>query len=286
MEQAAIQAYLIGVSFSIFILVSLGLAVIFGMMRVINLAQGEFLMLGAFVCTFANQAGLNLWLSFLAAALAVGLFGVLVERLIIRHLYGRIVDTLLATWGLSLFLVGGVTTLLGPQTRSIAADLGNVAVGTYTLSAYNFVMMGVAAAMLVFTFVLWRFTRFGLVARATMQNPGMASGLGVNADFVYMATFGFGAGLTGLAGAVLVPVTGASPPMGLFFVAKAFITVIAGGPLPLIGTLSAAGLFSFIDGIVSFVSSSVVADMTVLFVAIVLLRLLPDGITGRSRRGI
>jgi branched-chain amino acid transport system permease protein len=260
--------------------------VIFGMMRVINLAQGEFLMLGAYACTFANRAGLSLWLSFLAAALAVGLFGILVERLIIRHLYGRIVDTLLATWGLSLFLVGGVTTLLGPQTESVAADLGNVAVGTYTLSAYNFVMMGVALAMLVFTFVLWRFTRFGLVARATMQNAAMASGLGVNSGLVYMATFGFGSALTGLAGAVLVPVTGASPPMGLFFVAKAFITVIAGGPLPLIGTLTAAGLFSFIDGIVSFVSSSVVADMTVLFVAIVLLRLLPHGITGRLRRGL
>ncbi len=286
MEQIALYAYLIGVSFSIFILVSLGLAVIFGMMRVINLAQGEFLMLGAYVCAFSARAGLGLWLSFLAAALVVGLFGIVVERLIIRHLYGRIVDTLLATWGLSLFLVGGVTTLFGPQTESVAADMGNFTVGAYTMSKYNFVMMGVAVAMLLLTFCLWRYTKFGLIVRGTMQNAGMASGLGVNTGMVYMATFGFGSALTGLAGAVLVPVTGAAPPMGLFFVAKAFITVIVGGHLPLLGTLSAASLFSAMDGIVSFLSSSVVADMTVLFVAIVLLRLLPHGITGRLRRGL
>ena len=286
MQQLANYAYLIGFSFSIFVLISVGLAVIFGMMRVINLAQGEFLMLGAYVCTLATKQGLSLWLAILVAGIVVGLFGIVVERLLIRFLYGRIIDTLLATWGLSLFLVGGVTTLFGPQTESVAADLGSFAIGDISFSQYSLVMIAVALALLALTYALWRFTRFGLVVRGTMQNAEMASALGVNTRTIYMLTFGFGSALTGLAGALLVPITGASPPMGVFFVARAFITVIAGGPLPLIGTLSASALFATIDGIVSYVWTSVVGEIAVLFVAIVLLRMLPLGITGRLRRGL
>jgi len=103
---------------------------------------------------------------------------------------------------------------------------------------------------------------------------------------VYMLTFGFGSALTGLAGAVLVPVVGASPQLGLSYIAKAFITVISGGPLPLLGASAASALFGTIDGIVSYESSTVVSEVAVLLFAIVLLRLLPLGITGRLRRGL
>ena len=267
-------------------LISVGLAIIFGMMRVINLAQGEFLMLGAYVCVIATTAGLSVWLGIVLAALAVGIFGVLVERLIIRHLYGRIIDTLLATWGLSLFLIGGVTILFGPQSESVGVDLGKFSIGDFTYSVYSLAMMAIAVAMLVATYVLWRFTRFGLVVRGTMQNPRMAAAMGINTDRVYMLTFGFGSALTGLAGAVLVPITGASPQLGLAFIAKAFITVIAGGPLPLLGATAASGLFGFIDGIMDYRYGPVLAQITVLLVAILLLRLLPSGITGRLRRGL
>ncbi|MFO1056149.1 MAG: branched-chain amino acid ABC transporter permease [Dongiaceae bacterium] len=286
MQQIANYAYLIGSSFSVLILISLGLAVIFGMMRVINLAQGEFLMLGAYVCTLATKHDLPLWAGVLLAGLAVGLFGILVERLMIRFLYGRIVDTLLATWGLSLFLVGGVTTIFGPQSESVAADLGSFSVGGLAFSRYNLVMMAVAVAMLAGTYALWRWTRFGLVVRGTMQNPAMADALGTDTRRVYMLTFGFGSALTGLAGAILVPSTGASPTMGVFYIAKAFITVIAAGPLPLIGTTSASALFAAIDGVVAYLWSSVTGEIAVLLVAILLLRALPLGITGRLRRGI
>jgi branched-chain amino acid transport system permease protein len=285
-EQIAIYAYLITFSIGLFVLISLGLAVIFGMMGVINLAQGEFLMLGAYVCAHVARTGASLWLAFLAAALVVGLFGIVVERLLIRFFYGRIVDTLLATWGLSLFLVGGITTLFGPQSDSVAANLGNFAIGDFTIALYNVVVIAIAAAMMALTWALWRFTRFGLVVRGTMQNPTMASALGIDRDRIYMLTFGFGSALTGLAGAVLVPITGVAPTMGVFFIAKAFVTVITGGNLPLLGTLSAAGLFGTIDGAVSFAWSAVVGEMSVLLVAIVLLRMLPLGITGRMRRGI
>jgi len=286
MQQLANYAYLIGFSFSIFVLISIGLAVIFGMMRVINLAQGEFLMLGAYVCVIVTTAGLSVWLGIVLAALTVGLFGIVVERLIIRHLYGRIIDTLLATWGLSLFLIGGVTILFGPQSESVGVDLGKFSIGDFTYSVYSLVMMATAVAMLVATYALWRFTRFGLIVRGTMQNARMAAAMGINTDRVYMLTFGFGSALTGLAGAVLVPITGASPQLGLTYIAKAFITVIAGGPLPLLGSTAASGLFGFIDGIMDYRYGPVLAQITVLLVAILLLRLLPSGITGRLRRGL
>ncbi|MBM3484343.1 MAG: branched-chain amino acid ABC transporter permease, partial [Alphaproteobacteria bacterium] len=228
MDEVGIYAFQIGYSFAIFILISLGLAVIFGMMRVINLAQGEFLMLGAYVCMFATKAGINVWLAFILSGLAVGIFGMIVERVLIRRLYGRIVDTLLATWGLSLFLVGGVTTLFGPQGEGVESGLGSVQMGAYRISQYDLVLIGIAILLLVLTYGLWRFTRFGLYVRGTMQNPDMAAGVGVNKNLVYTLTFGFGSALTGLAGAVLAPIAGVAPPMGIFYVAKAFITVISG----------------------------------------------------------
>jgi len=278
--------YLIVYAIALLVIISLGLAIIFGMMRVINLAHGEFIMLGAYACVFATGAGSPLWLAFIVAAVAVGLFGIVVERVMVRFLYGRIIDTLLATWGLSLFLVGIVTTIIGPRGRSVQTSFGSVDIAGTNISSYSFVLIGMAFLMIAITWSLVRFTRYGLIVRGTMQNAEIASALGVNRGATYMVTFGFGAALAGLAGAVLAPITGASPTMGLFFVAKAFINVIIGGHLPITGTLAAAGIFGSIDGVVSFLWSSVVGEVSVLIVALVLLRLLPMGITGRMRGGL
>lgn len=278
--------YLVVYSIALLILVSLGLAVIFGMMKVINLAHGEFMMLGAYVCVLCVNAGAPLWLAFTAAAVAVGLFGVIVERAIIRFLYGRVVDTLLATWGLSLFLVGFVTTVFGPQAWSIPIQFGNVTFGGMNFSSYNFVLIAIAIGMVAATWAIARFTTVGLIVRGTMQDATIAGALGVNPGLVYMGTFGYGAALAGLAGATLVPITGASPALGASFVAKAFITVIVGGHLPLLGTAAASSLFGTFDGFVSYVWSSVVGEVSVLIVAVILLRLLPLGITGRIRSGL
>jgi len=282
----ATTLYLIVYSIALLVLVSLGLAVIFGIMKVINLAHGEFIMLGAYSCVFCVNAGAPLWLAFACATIAVGLFGVVVERLVIRFLYGRIVDTLLASWGLSLFLVGLVTTVFGPRSWSVPVSFGNVTFAGINFSSYNFVLISIAFAMVAITWAIARFTTVGLIVRGTMQEATIASALGVNPGLVYMGTFGYGAALAGLAGAVLVPITGASPTLGLFFVAKAFITVIVGGHLPLIGTVAASGLFGTIDGFVSYAWSSVAGEVGVLIVAVVVLRLLPLGITGRMRSGL
>jgi branched-chain amino acid transport system permease protein len=281
-----VYAYQIAFSFSILILISLGLALIFGMMKVINLAQGEFLMLGAYFFVLNSNLGLPLWLAMVAAGLMVGIVGVIVERTVIRFLYGRVLDTLLATWGISLLLVGLVTTIAGPQSKSVPANIGTVSLGGLDVPGYSLVMILAAILMLAGTYALWRFTNLGLLVRGTMQNPEMSRALGTNTSMIYMFTFGFGSALTGLAGALLVPLFGASPTMGSFYISKAFISVISGGPWPIIGTISASGLYGVIDGVVSYKMSPVFAEICVLFVAVVMLRLLPQGITGRMRKGI
>jgi branched-subunit amino acid ABC-type transport system permease component len=266
-------------------LISVGLAIIFGMMRVINLAHGEFLMLGGYAAIVATNHGVNIWLSMLVVApIAVGLLGVVVERAIIRFLYGRMIDTMLATWGLSLFLVGLTTAIFGNTTVGISAPLGSIQIGDYRTSAYTLFVIVVAVVVLGAIFAAMRGTRLGLIARGTMQNANMAAALGVNPPRVYAVTFGIGAALSGLAGAVLAPVSGVFPTIGVAYVAKSFITVIGGGAAILSGTVSASALFGTINQIATFVTTPVFGEVALLAAAIVLIRLLPQGITGRFFR--
>ena len=179
-------------------LISIGLAIIFGMMRVINLAHGEFLMLGGYAAIVATGHGINIWLSMLVVApIVVGIIGVVVERTIIRFLYGRMIDTMLATWGLSLLLVGLTTAIFGNTTVGISAPLGSFEIGAYRLSAYTLFVIAVAFVVLAAIFATMRWTRLGLIARGTMQNANMAAALGVNPPRVYAITFGIGAATVG-----------------------------------------------------------------------------------------
>lgn len=266
-------------------LISIGLAIIFGMMRVINLAHGEFLMLGGYSAIEATDAGVNIWISMLIVApIVVGLIGVIVERTIIRWLYGRMIDTMLATWGLSLFLVGLATAIFGNTTVGLSAPLGSFQIGGYRTSAYTLVVIAVAALVFLSVFLVMRYTRLGLIARGTMQNADMAAALGVNPGRVYAVTFGIGAALTGLAGGVLAPVSGVFPTIGVAYVAKSFITVIGGGAAIVAGTASAAALFGTINQIATYATTPVFGEVALLAAAILLIRVLPQGITGRFFR--
>jgi branched-subunit amino acid ABC-type transport system permease component len=266
-------------------LFSVGLAVIFGMMRVMNLAHGEFLMLGAYAVLVPASWGVNLWICmFVIAPLFVGLIGVIIERLIVRYLYGRMMDTLLATWGLSLFIVGLMTTLFGNTMEGVSTPLGSYRIGELSDSVYKFVVIAVAVVVLVGLYLLLKFTRFGLVARGTMENAGQASVMGVNPRRVYTITFGVGAALSGLAGAVLAPISGVLPSMGVAYIGKAFITVIGGGEAIVTGTAAAATLFGTVNQVTTYAYSAVVGEVALLLAAIVMLRILPQGITGRFFR--
>ncbi len=267
------------------LIISLGLAVIFGMMRVINLAHGEFLMLGAYAAILSARAGLNIWLAMLVVApLAVGAIGVAVERLVIRRLYGRMLDTMLATWGLSLGFIGAVTMIFGNTVAGFSAPLGSVAIGGYRSSGYGLFLIGAACVLIAGVWAVLRFTPAGLIARGTMQNPEMAAALGVSPSRVYAIAFAVGAALSGLAGALIAPFSGVVPTMGTVYIAKAFITVITGGAAMLAGTLSASGLLGTVATLGTFATTPVLGEVAMLAVAIVLLRLLPEGITGRFFR--
>ena len=267
-------------------LISLGLAIVFGMMRVINLAHGEFLMLGGYTVVVATNNGVNIWFAMLILApLVVGIIGLIVERCLIQWLYGRMIDTLLATWGLSLLFIGIITSIFGASTSTvISPPLGAVTIGDYTSSGYEIFLIFVVIVLLILVYLTLRFTSLGLVARATMQNADMAACLGISTSRIYMVTFSLGAAVSGLAGGLLAPITGVLPNIGVIYIAKAFITVISGGSAILAGTTSASVLLGGVNGIMSYVTGPTFGEVGLLFTAIILLRLMPTGITGRFFR--
>lgn len=286
MDLAIIGALEILSSIAVLVIISLGLAVIFGMMRVINIAHGEFIMVGGYATVLAvNAFGVPVWIAMLVVApLVVGLLGLVVEACLVRFLYGRMVDTLLATWGLSLFLIGFVSVVFGNSIEGISAPLRGISIGDYRFGLYTIFLIAMATILLAAVYAVLRFTKLGLIARGTMQNPKMAATLGVNPGLVYRVTFVIGAALSGLAGGLMAPVTGVVPTMGAQFVAEAFITVITGGAAIVVGTLSAAGLLGAISKIVTLATTTVYGNVALLLASLVLLRLLPQGITGRFFR--
>ncbi len=267
-------------------LISLGLAIVFGMMRVINLAHGEFLMLGGYTVVVATNNGVNIWFAMLILApLVVGIIGLIVERCLIQWLYGRMIDTLLATWGLSLLFIGIITSIFGASTSTvISPPLGAVTIGDYTSSGYELFLIFVVIVLLILVYLTLKFTSLGLVARATMQNADMAACLGISTSRIYMVTFSLGAAVSGLAGGLLAPITGVLPNIGVIYIAKAFITVISGGSAILAGTTAASVLLGGVNGMMSYVTGPTFGEVALLFTAIILLRLMPTGITGRFFR--
>jgi branched-chain amino acid transport system permease protein len=267
------------------VLTSAGLAVVFGMMRVINLAHGEFVMLGGYATIACSRAGIDIYLAMLVIApLVVGVVGLIVERTIIRFLYGRMIDTMLATWGLSLLLIGLVTLIFGNTAVSVPAPIPGYQLGDYQMGGYNLFIILVAAALIVAMWGVLKFTRAGLIARGAMQGSDVVASLGYDPRKVYMITFTVGAGLSGLAGGVLAPLTGLLPSSGGAYIAKAFITVITGGAAVISGTLASAVIFGTVNQIVSFAAHPVIGEIAMLVLAIILLRLMPSGITGRFFR--
>jgi branched-subunit amino acid ABC-type transport system permease component len=266
-------------------LMGLGLAVIFGMMRVINFAHGEFMMIGGYVILVATRNGINIWFAMLVLApIVTGLIGLIFERILIRFLYGPMIHTLIATWGLSLFLIGVATIIFGNVTAGVKAPLGFFSVGPYNIADYTLVIIVITLVVYVLAFVLFRYTKFGLIARATLSNPEQAAALGVSTPKVYMATFGIGSALTGMAGALLAPMNIISPTIGAAYIGKVFITVISGGTAAIVGTATASSIFGTLAQLVTFETTPVLGQVALLVAAIILLRVLPQGITGRFFR--
>lgn len=285
MDLAGLLAFNVLSGIATLALITIGLGVIYGMMRIINLAHGEFMMLGAYTTVTAVGLGVNIWIAMLVLPpIVVGLIGLILERVLIRFLYGRMMDTMLATWGVSLGLIGVSATVYGNVVRGVTAPLGGFSIGRYGASLYSLVIIATAVACLGGMYALLRLTKFGLVLRAAMQNPRMAAALGINPPTIYMLTFSLGAGLAGLAGGVLAPISGISPNMGGAYIANAFITVLGGGPAIIAGTGIASTLFGTINQLVSFLANPVLGTVSLLVFALIMIRILPQGITGRFLR--
>jgi urea transport system permease protein len=187
--------------------------------------------------------------------------------------------------GLSLFLIGLVTTIFGNTMIGLPTPLGGLQIGGYRIGLYNLFLIAVAIVLFTAIYVVMKVTKFGLMARATMQNAEMTSALGVNPRRLYAATFGIGAMLAGLAGGLMAPVTGVIPTMGGAFIAKAFITVICGGPAIIAGTAAAASLFGLINQLVSYASTPVIGEAALLLAAIAMLRIVPGGASTKLFKG-
>lgn len=272
--------YQVGDAFAFLVLAACGLAVIFGMMGVINLAHGEFILCGAYVCATSARMGLPLPLAIFLGALVAGLVGIVVERLVIRHLYGRPLDTIVATWGISMIATQGVLILLGSTMPGAGTPFGSFTVGPYSYSVYRLVLMGAAVATLAALWLVFTRTRFGTLARATIQVPHMAEALGVNTRLVYSLTFGLGAALAGLAGGLYAPTMTLVPTMGGAFVVEAFVVVVVGGADIFLGTAPAALVLGVVKAALTSWYGQLAGQIGLLVAVIVVIRVLPRGISG------
>ncbi|MGH7323467.1 MAG: branched-chain amino acid ABC transporter permease [Candidatus Rokuibacteriota bacterium] len=266
---------------SVLILISMGLAIIFGVMGVINLAHGEFFILGAYTVIGASVLGLNPWVGIALAPVIVGLFGGLVELGIVRFLYKRPLETLLATWGLSIVMRQLVRIVFGVGYRASPHPLlGDMTVLGFSYPLYRIFLMSACLVVILVTFYVFHRTDLGLKIRAITQDVEMASALAINPPRVYLATFVFGSALAGLAGALMTPEITISPEAGLNFLARSFFVVILGGIGRLVGVLGGAAVVGELETFLSYFISAITAQAIVLGIAIVIIRYRPRGLFG------
>ncbi|MBM0744027.1 urea ABC transporter permease subunit UrtB [Phormidium sp. CLA17] len=278
----------------ILLITGLGLAITFGVMRIINLAHGEFIMLGAYT-TFVLQSTfkMDLLLTIPFSFLFTALVGALVEVTIIRRLYGRPLETLLATWGLSIVLQGIVKLIFSAQLKYVKAppyirgnwtlfEVGGQAV---QISFYRLFIVFMALLLLGVTAYLLYGTNFGREVRAVTQNRDMARCLGVNTSLVDMATFAYGCGLAGIAGTVISSLKSVAPPMGQDYLVDAWMTVVTGGVDKLVGVLAGAVLIGEANSAIAYLLNDPAARVIVLAAVIVLIRYRPEGLFTVQKRG-
>lgn len=274
-------------SFGFLVLSAIGLAVIFGMMGVINLAHGEFITVGAYSTAMSYHAGVPLPIAIIFGIVITTIFGLIVEYMVIRRLYGRLLDSMVATWGLSLILIQGLRIIFGSSIPNIGTPLGSIQYGEFSYSIYRLLLTGVSLLLLAGLYWIFMNTEFGIRARATIQNEEMARSLGTNTNQMYLITFGIGSALAGLTGALYAPTMTLVPGMGSTFLVEAFVTVIVGGASVLLGTTLAGGLLGFINAVFSNLFGTFAGRMALLITTIFIIRILPTGITGfLESRGI
>lgn len=284
---------------SVLLLAALGLAITFGLMGVINMAHGELLMIGAYVA-YAVQALFRLWFpqwldAYVIAALPVaftvtGLVGMALERTVIRWLYGRPLETLLATWGISLMLMQAVRTMFGAQNVEVANPSwmsGGITVPGSLVLSYNRLAIIVFAVLVVaFVWLLLNHTRLGLFVRAITQNRRMADCVGVPTGRVDMLAFGLGSGIAGLAGVALSQLGNVGPDLGRAYIVDSFMVVVLGGVGQLAGTVVAALGLGAITKFLEPHSGAVMAKIAILVLIVLFVQKRPQGLFAPRGRSV
>ena len=261
-------------------LAAFGLAIIYGLIGVINMGHGAMLTFGAYFTWWLTQHGLPFVPGVLLAAAAVGAVGLLFEHFIIRHFYDRPFDTLLLTWAFFLVATEVIKIVFGTDFRNVASPFaGAVDLGIYRVPAYKTVIAGLSILVILGTAVVFFKTTLGIKIRAMIQNRDMASLLGLNIAAMYKLVFGFGAFMAGLAGGLIAPMFSVDPYMGNTFLVRSFFVVIVGGIGQLLaGTLFGSFAIGGLETVLALFSDQVVAQIAVFFIAVIVLRFRPQGV--------
>ncbi len=295
------EVVFIGLSLaSVLLLVALGLAITYGAMGVINMAHGEMVMLGAYTTVLTR---IYLHLDILAAIplafIATALIGYAIERVVVRRLYGRLLDTLLATWGVAILIQQAVRLELGASffglhIAGLGPGLQNVAVppeltgaltfGHVQVNAFRAFIIGVTLLLTLITWLLMYRTSIGIQVRAIMRNPRMAAACGIDVDRINALTFAYGSGLAGVAGVMVSGFKTVFPDMGTPMVVDAFLVVVVGGVGSLLGSVFSAGLLGQLNGVTAFLSNDIIARAVVFAFVIAVIMTRPRGLFSQKAR--
>ena len=287
----AMQGFAGLILFSVFVLMALGLAIIFGQMGVINMAHGEFMILGAYVTYMVSHLfadympalfGIYFFLAMILAFLASGALGLFVEWAMIRHLYRRPLDTLLATWGLSLILQQIYRSVFGAREVGVSIPdwmMGSMAITDFIEVPINglFVMILALSISLAVYFMMFR-SGWGKQVRAINQNRVMASATGINTEWTDRLTFGIGCGVAGVAGSAFTMIGSTGPTAGQLYIVDTFLVVVFGGAASLLGTIASALSISQAQSVMEFFLSGSMAKVLTLLTVVGILMLRPQGL--------
>jgi urea transport system permease protein len=290
-----LEVLFIGLSVgSILLLVALGLAITYGAMGVINMAHGELVMIGAYVTVLSGiWLGTNIFIAIPLAFIVTALLGLLIERVVVRRLYGRLLDTLLATWGIAILIQQAVRlefglSFFGIHIQGLGPGLQNVSVpeylqGTFSIAGADinryrtFIILVTTILALVTWFIIYR-TSLGTQVRAIIRNPKMAAACGIDVTRINALTFAFGSGLAGVAGVMMSGFKTVFPDMGTPMVVDGFLVVVMGGVGSLLGSVLSAGILGEIDGLVASATNDILARAVVFAVVIAIIVLKPKGL--------
>lgn len=264
---------------SILMLIGLGLAVIFGLMGVINNAHGEFVTVGAFSVSIVQSVGGSFWMALLVAPLIGALFGWIMERSLIRFLYTRPLDTILATTGLSLIIQQGLQLIFGAGPQKVIAPM-DVSVDLFGASypVYRLVLIALSILIVAACHILLQRTRFGLDLRTVIQNRQMAESLGIDTKRIYSIAFCAGTALAAVAGVLIAPLTAVVATMGVNYLARSFFVVIVGGAGSVMGVVAGSTVVGGLESLLNYVIPATISQALVLIMAIIIVRFRPRGL--------